>query len=198
MLRAGRWWVVPCLLWSAGCDGCRPAPPPGVAGPLAGTEVVGVSRGLFLPSINRHRVDGDEWVTESSIAACGTVEGAIVFVIWAAGPPGESWGGASAGDDRGWHGEFIRPAGEPVQFRVESADGRAGSATIGGRRFDLAGGRLFLVAARGAGIEVRQLDRPLPDRGGSATFLDPLRGDAEVKEFFAGTAFLHRQKAGKP
>jgi hypothetical protein len=51
--------------------------------------------------------------------------------------------------------------GRSLAWEVQTRDGRAGEAQIGGVRYDLAAGTLFLVTTQGGTTEVRQLSRDL-------------------------------------
>jgi hypothetical protein len=51
--------------------------------------------------------------------------------------------------------------GRSLEWELQTTDGRTGQLEIGGGRYEVAGGSLFLVTTRGGKTEVRQLDRDL-------------------------------------
>jgi peptidyl-Lys metalloendopeptidase len=53
--------------------------------------------------------------------------------------------------------------GRSLAWEVQTADGRMGEVQIGGVRYDLAGGTLFIVTTQGGTPTVRQLSRDLSD-----------------------------------
>jgi hypothetical protein len=78
-----------------------------------------------------------------------TGEGTASSVGFVAGPFYIERGAAHAAD------------GRSLAWEVQTRDGRAGEAQIGGDRYDLAAGTLFLVTTQGGTTEVRQLSRDL-------------------------------------
>lgn len=109
------------------------------------------------------------------------------FVIWT-----NSSEGGGGNESSNMHGATFRghlktgDSGQ-IEFSGESKDGKSGTAIIDGKSFDLENGQLFLVADRGNGYLVRQLDRDLSNLFFDRETLKELaRTDNEIADFFAG------------
>jgi hypothetical protein len=76
-----------------------------------------------------------------------------------------------------------------VTWEWATRDGRTGTVTINGAKYDAAAGRVFLIATRGGPVRVRQI---LPDLAGvraeRAGFLALVDGTPEIARFIAAAA----------
>lgn len=109
-----------------------------------------------------------------------------LFVVWTDLDRGG--GGSSSANARGvrCEGFLSGSEGRRIEFRCESPDGRTGSATIEGRTYDLSEGGVFLVAARGDAVRVRQLDRELETVGlGGPRLREIAEQTPEIRAFFS-------------
>lgn len=172
-----RLWVLAVLL-AAGCETSDPKPPPlppaaEVATqhtawgfePVRAAGVAGIDRGSVL-----------YWTWNDS----------ILFALWI-DQNARAQGKASMVDNKvRFDGAMTDPNGAPVvDISGETGDGKTGSVTINGKRYDLANGRLVLYATAGETVHLRQLKRdPLPKPTGGIGF-SALKADPEVQRFFA-------------
>jgi hypothetical protein len=109
-----------------------------------------------------------------------------LFLVWTDSPRGTSAGGSTGGPD-GFRadGGFTTRDGRRVPFECTSPDGKGGRVVIDGAAYDLAGGRLFLVATGVGKVQVKQLSKDLAGfRLESPDFRSLARGEPEVAAFF--------------
>jgi hypothetical protein len=86
-------------------------------------------------------------------------------------------------------GRLLGANGEVLTYQCESKDGKTGTATIEGQRYDLARGSLFLVATDGKTFRIKQLSRDLKNVQFNQDSLSQLaQRDAEIKQFFGREA----------
>jgi len=108
-----------------------------------------------------------------------------LLVIWSDSPNGTtagSTGGPNGFTADGWLTTRDR---RRVPFKATSPDGKTGKLVIDGVEYDLAAGRLFLVATSGGKVQVKQL---ATDWSGlnleSPDFRAFAKGDREIQTFF--------------
>jgi hypothetical protein len=110
----------------------------------------------------------------------------LVFAVWTDARAGAG-GSQETAAGAVYFGSFPTADGRQLAYRGETTDGRTGKVVLGGKRYDLAGGSLFLVATRGKQPRALQLKRDIrkadPER-----FKEMARTDAAIAEFFAGGA----------
>ena len=75
-----------------------------------------------------------------------------------------------------------------VKFECKTPDGRSGTLTVDGRKFELSDGLLILVTTSGGKVRLKQLQReamvPLTPSGTPQSF-ETWKTDPEIAEFFA-------------
>ena len=154
--------------------------------PSAGTKGEGVApyspktgTGGSLPYLAADRLLWSEY---------GTRDDRLVFLMWVdlvgeRGPSssGTRGGGASPSGVQ-YHGSSRHTTGLDIEWQCDSPDGLTGSMKINGTTYDLDKGRVFLVAVKAGGTQVRQLDRDLSKVKAEDTTAFS-NADAEIAKF---------------
>jgi len=84
-----------------------------------------------------------------------------LFVIWSDSPHGTSAGSTGGPDGFTADGAITTRERRRVSFRATSSDGQSGKVVIDGIDYDLAAGKLFLVATGGGTVKVKQMAKDL-------------------------------------
>jgi hypothetical protein len=80
-----------------------------------------------------------------------------------------------------------------VTWEWVTRNGKAGTLTINGTKYDTAAGRVFLISTRGGQVDVRQIFRDLSGLEADRTsFLALADGDSEVARFVAAASETER------
>ena len=80
-----------------------------------------------------------------------------------------------------------------VTWEWATRDGRTGTVTINGAKYDPAAGRVFLVSTRGGQVQVRQVLRDLSEvQAEQESFLDLADSDPEIAQFVAAASEVER------
>jgi len=124
-------------------------------------------------------------------AFIGDEPGFIIWTDFTLTPPGDSNLGKSRGSVIG---SFSLADGRRFDFKFEPRYAKAGTMTLGGREYNCADGRLFLIRD---GREVKQLQRDLKELASiledeSKGLADLARRDPEISSFYQA----HTQKSG--
>lgn len=78
------------------------------------------------------------------------------------------------------------PKGQKAEWRIETADGKTGSAAYDGQSYDLAQGPVFILLPKGEKLEVLQLNRNISDVvAGPESMEKLLKNDQEIARTFA-------------
>lgn len=79
--------------------------------------------------------------------------------------------------------DLTLPNGQKAELRIETADGKTGSAVYDRRSYDLAQGPVFVLLAKSETIEMLQLQRDISD--GIVSLQKLLQDDQEIARIFA-------------
>jgi hypothetical protein len=103
-------------------------------------------------------------------------------------------GGSQRTDRALYFGSFQTADGRRVEYRCETTDGQTGVLELDGQRYDLAQGRLFLVATARPATRVRQLNRDVRTLQFSPEAIRALaEADEEITAFFTRRATEERR-----
>jgi hypothetical protein len=107
------------------------------------------------------------------------------FVVWSDAPGGG--GGSASSNDQGVKcvGSLLARAGQRVEFRCDTKDGKTGPVAINGITYELADGNLFLVCTEGEQSRVKQLKHDVSQWKFESESLKAVGpNEPEIAEFF--------------
>jgi hypothetical protein len=108
-----------------------------------------------------------------------------LFVVWSDSPHGTSAGSTDGPNGFSADGAITARDRRRIPFRASSRDGQSGKVVIDGVEYDLAAGRLFLVATGADKVQVKQMANDLSGlRLEMPNFREFAKGEPEIMAFF--------------
>ena len=126
---------------------------------------------------------------QGTVAQYGYRDNQMVLVVWSDCNHIPISGGGNKGLHSDHDGTMTGPEGRRVSWKCETPDGKTGTVTINGAKYDLAKGSVFLVSTKGADSGVVQLQRDLSHLPVGESGLEKLAKDhADIAAFVARAA----------